>query len=66
VGCSIDGVIGPITIEKTNEQDALHTIDQLHRERQHFYEKLKTFEHFGKGWTRRNQEAKDSALELCK
>ena len=66
VGCAIDGSIGPITIAAANEKDSIHIIDQLHRERQHFYEKLKTFEHFGKGWTRRNQEAKDSALKLCK
>lgn len=49
VGCAIDGSIGPITIAAANEKDSIHIIDQLHRERQHFYEKLKTFEHFGKG-----------------
>lgn len=36
----------------------------MYDQRQSFYEKLNTFETFGRGWTRRNKETKETALEL--
>ena len=32
--------------------------------RHSFYEKLSTFDTFGNGWTRRNDETKEKALEM--
>ena len=70
VGAARDGAIGPNTRRQVNESIEVNglqaTIQTYQTNRQRYYEKLKTFEHFGKGWTRRNQEAKDSALKLCK
>ena len=64
VGAEQDGAIGPMTLAKIHEQDSLHVIDELHKERQSYYENLKTFEYFGKGWTRRNEETKEASLSM--
>ena len=64
VGAEQDGAIGPMTLSKVNDYDSIHLIDELHKERQAYYEKLKTFEYFGKGWTKRNDKTKDAALEM--
>ena len=37
---------------------------KMYDQRQSFYEKLPTFETFGRGWTRRNKETKETAFEL--
>jgi lysozyme family protein len=39
-------------------------VERMYDQRQSFYEKLNTFETFGRGWTRRNKETKETALEL--
>jgi len=36
----------------------------MYNERQGFYEGLKTFDTFGKGWTRRNKETKEASLDM--
>jgi lysozyme family protein len=36
----------------------------MHTQRKHFYEGLSTFGAFGRGWTRRNDETKETALEM--
>jgi lysozyme family protein len=59
-----DGAIGKITLAAIESHDAASLIDAMHDRRQRFYEKLKGFEHFGKGWTRRNQETKEQAHAL--
>jgi lysozyme family protein len=39
---------------------------KMHSTRQQFYESLSTFKTFGKGWTRRNNETLETALEMLK
>ena len=39
-------------------------IENLCSTRETFYRKLKTFDVFGKGWLRRNEEVKQTAQEL--
>ena len=41
------------------------TIDTYQANRQSYYEKLKTFETFGRGWTRRVNETTQSAMKMC-
>ena len=36
----------------------------MHKNRQKFYENRKTFDTFGKGWTRRNDETLAQSLEM--
>ena len=59
-----DGVIGPKSLALVAENDPANMIQYLYEQRQKFYERLKTFETFGKGWTRRNQETLKSAMEM--
>ena len=40
------------------------SIDNFQEARQGYYEKLSTFETFGRGWTRRVQETTKEALEM--
>jgi lysozyme family protein len=46
------------------EYDATEVLHKMHDKRQGFYEGLSTFDTFGKGWTRRNKEALEEALQL--
>ena len=62
VGVKQDGGLGPITLKSVNEHDAEELIEMKSVERETFYRKLKTFEHFGKGWLRRNKETRSHAL----
>ena len=39
-------------------------IDTMHLERAEFYRSLSTFDTFGKGWMRRNEETRKQALEM--
>tara|TARA_R100001163_G_scaffold59366_1_gene48094 strand:- start:514 stop:1029 length:516 start_codon:yes stop_codon:yes gene_type:complete len=60
-----DGAIGPRTLALVAENDPTNMIQYLYEQRQKFYERLKTFETFGKGWTRRNQETLKAAMEMA-
>ena len=66
VGVNADGAIGPLTLAAVRGHGDTRLIEQLTQRRQAFYERLKTFEHFGKGWTRRNEETKEQAFSLVK
>ena len=65
VGVEQDGGIGPMTLQAVAEVEPDQIIIQMHYMRQSFYEKLSTFDTFGKGWTRRNDETKEKALEMA-
>jgi len=65
VGASQDGAIGPKTLQKIISAEPKEIIKSVHDTRQKFYERLKTFEHFGRGWTRRNKETLEQALHLA-
>ena len=60
-----DGAIGPKTLALVAENDPSKMIQYLYEQRQKFYERLNTFETFGKGWTRRNQETLKAAMEMA-
>ncbi len=64
VGATQDGAIGPKTVAKVAEYDPEKIIHYVTTTRQRFYERLKTFETFGKGWTRRNSETLETALKM--
>ena len=65
IGVTADGGIGPQTLAAVAEHDTEQLITDMHGRRQAFYERLKTFEHFGK-LTRRNEETLHQAIELCR
>ena len=64
VGAKQDGAIGPKTLQMIANEKAEFLVERMYDQRQSFYEKLNTFETFGRGWTRRNKETKEAALEL--
>ena len=63
-GASQDGAIGPKTLALIGTQNTEYVIEEFGKIRQDFYESLKTFDTFGKGWTRRNKETTAKALEM--
>ena len=64
VGATQDGSIGSQTIGLIMEKDPEEIINYVYGVRQDFYKGLKTFETFGRGWTRRNKETLHQALEM--
>lgn len=65
VNAKPDGAIGPKTLDAVEAVDPRDIIEQLAEERELFYRALSTFDTFGKGWLRRNDETKETALELA-
>ena len=64
VGVEADGGIGPMTLRAVAEVEPEEIVKQMHYVRDKFYRSLDTFEVFGKGWVRRNDETKEQALNL--
>jgi lysozyme family protein len=66
VGVDADGGFGPRTLAavKIAEQDPARLIELYCAKRLEFLQSLKTFETFGKGWSRRVAEVKDKALSM--
>ena len=64
VGAATDGAIGPMTLAAVASKDPKEIIEEVSDIRLNFYKSLKTFDTFGKGWVRRNEETKESAMEM--
>ena len=68
VGTAVDGGIGPNSLKKIEAYTDKHGIKDVVKtyqsERQKYYEKLKHFKTFGRGWTRRVNETTEAALKL--
>lgn len=60
-----DGAIGPKTLYAVANQEPNKIIDAMYSARQRFYERLSTFDTFGRGWTRRNAETRESAWAMA-
>ena len=63
-----DGGIGPNTLAKLDEymqtNDIQTVIKKYQDVRLDYYKQLKTFETFGRGWTRRVEETTQMAMKL--
>lgn len=64
VGVRADGVIGPNTMDAVSKADIVATIESIHKARELFYRRLSTFDTFGRGWIRRNDETLEQSLNL--
>ena len=64
-GAERDGVVGNKTLALANGQDVKYMIEEIGVIRQSFYESLRTFKTFGRGWTRRNKETTEQALSMA-
>jgi lysozyme family protein len=66
VGVTADGGFGPATLDavKKAEAEPAALIELYCAKRLEFLQSLKTFETFGKGWSRRVAEVKEEALKM--
>ena len=69
IGAAADGGIGPNTLRALDVYiDEVGGVEECIKNytevRQEFYESLDTFDTFGKGWSRRNAETCEKAIEL--
>jgi lysozyme family protein len=66
VGVNADGGFGPATLAavKKAEEDPARLVELYCAKRLEFLQSLKTFETFGKGWSRRVAEVKEEALKM--
>lgn len=66
VGVAEDGVIGAQTIAAVRQRDATTVIDRLCSDRLSWLRRLKTFDAFGKGWTRRVNSVREDATDMAR
>lgn len=66
VGAVGDGIIGKGTLAAVDRMGAKETVIALCRKRLGFLQGLKIFWRFDKGWTRRVEEVRRTALEMAK
>lgn len=69
IGVTVDGGIGPMTLQALGiyEEEVggvNEVIIEYQKQRQSYYESLKNFDTFGKGWTRRVDETTIIATEM--
>jgi len=64
-GVTVDGVIGPRSMEAIKKCDAEDVVDEVCNMRMDFLKNLGTFETFGKGWTVRVNDVKAKATEMA-
>ena len=65
VGAFEDGVIGPQTMMVVSSQKPEEIINRIAIHRDSFYRELSTFDTFGRGWLRRNDETREQAIDLA-
>lgn len=66
LGCVPDGVIGPRTRELISDSNCAALVAKFSEARRHYYESLKTFPVFGKGWLARVDREELEALSMAK
>ncbi len=64
VGAKTDGAVGPMTLQAVANHDPEDIIRNMHSSRDTFYRSLKLFDRYGRGWTRRNDETLQAALQM--
>ena len=65
VGAVPDGAIGSVTIASANDKGSRLIIEQYCDKKEAFWRSLSTFNTFGKGWLKRGQEVRATALGMA-
>jgi lysozyme family protein len=65
IGAKQDGGIGPKTLTKLKEHNSVHIIDNICDRRLTFLHSLSNWETFGKGWNRRVEGVRSSAIPMA-
>lgn len=63
-GVARDGAIGPRTLEAVKKYDPKTFIEKFSDHREFFYKQLGSYPVFGKGWIRRVNEVRETALNM--
>ena len=66
IGCVPDGVIGPRTRELISSSNGADIIKKFSTARREYYQSLKTFPIFGRGWLLRVDKEEQEALQMAK
>jgi len=66
IGCVPDGVIGPTTMGLLKSSNIIDLITKYSDARRSYYESLKTFPIFGKGWLARVDKEQAQAIDMVK
>ena len=66
VGTLEDGAIGPQTLMCVGNEKPEEIINRIAIHRDSFYRSLSTFDTFGRGWLRRNDETREQALDMAR
>jgi lysozyme family protein len=64
VDATADGFVGGQTIAAVEKKDAKEIVEAMYKTRQYFLEGLSTFSIYGKGWSRRNEHVKATAIDM--
>lgn len=64
IGCVPDGMIGPRTMQLIDQKKPYDVIQAYSKRKTEFYEGLKTFPVFGKGWLNRVDHVRLSAIDM--
>jgi lysozyme family protein len=64
VGATEDGSIAPLTLMVVKKHEVANIINRIAMYREEFYRSLSTFDTFGRGWLRWNDETKKQALAM--
>jgi lysozyme family protein len=64
VGATQDGAIGPKTLAAVREKNPRDVINEYCDKRLEFLQSLSTWDTFGRGWGRRVEEVRQSALQM--
>jgi len=65
LGVLDDGIIGSRTVAATcRQENQTVVVEAISQKREDFYRSLGTFDTFGRGWLRRNDETRDEALRM--
>ncbi len=61
-----DGQIGPITVGAVQRVDADFIVNKFSDKRLEYYQSLENWNTFGRGWSRRTSETRETALEMLR
>ena len=64
-GRNVDGAIGPVTLGAIDRTSAVPLISMLTADAEDFFGGLATWGYFGRGWTRRAEDARKAGLMLA-
>ena len=66
LGVSADGIVGPKTLAALASADAVKLINTVSNKRVSFYQSLKMYWKYGRGWLNRTERVRHDAIKMAK